>query len=140
MRGELVSVTTRDFVRLHGFYAGPSSSVSARETGVVLVHGLGGNFYGSPLLTAITQHLRDSGFDTLMANTRGHDLLNWTACAGRSRVLGSSTENVADASADLGRLGRLPATTGFAAVWRSSDTRLGAIKLLYAQAMLPNRM
>ncbi|HMP80214.1 MAG TPA: hypothetical protein PKD54_12235, partial [Pirellulaceae bacterium] len=101
MRGELVSVTTRDFVRLHGFYAGPSSSSQRRETGVVLVHGLGGNFYGSPLLTAITQHLRDSGFDTLMANTRGHDLLNWTACAGRSRVLGSSTENVADASADL---------------------------------------
>ncbi len=136
MRGELATVTTRDFVRLHGFYAERLPHSQPLSIGVVFLHGLGGNFYGSPLLTAIAQQLREAGCDILLANTRGHDLLNWTTCAGRSRVLGAATENVAEAAHDLAAWVSYLERQGCARIALIGHS-LGAIKALYAQAHDP---
>lgn len=133
MYGRLATVTTRDHVRLHGFHAAASEFSERPGWGVAFLHGLGGNFYGSPLLSTIAQRLYDAGHLVALANTRGHDLLNWTPCAGRSRVIGAATEDVGDAIQDVAAWVEFLREQGAARVALIGHS-LGAIKALYAQA------
>ena len=97
MQGELVFTTTPDHVRLHGFY---SRSGATLRTGAalghcdvaILLHGLGGNFYSSRLLLHLAATLKTLGLDTLIANSRGHDMVNTMSWAGRAKSAGAAFE------------------------------------------------
>jgi alpha-beta hydrolase superfamily lysophospholipase len=105
-RVELVTVTTSDYVRLHGVYwtshAPLGSSVAKGGVdSAVIVHGIGGNFYSSRLLNHFAQALRALGISTVTINTRGHDMVNTVSWSGRARTVGSAFEKVDDCRTDL---------------------------------------
>jgi alpha/beta superfamily hydrolase len=135
---DLVSVTTRDGVRLDGILQLPAPSLRA-EWGidaVCLVHGTGGNFYGSTLFDAIAEQCLLRGCAVLRANTRGHDVISNAVTARGGRRLGAAYEVVDECRHDLaawvewlqGRVGRCVGLIGHS---------LGAVKCLYALAQEP---
>jgi|LakMenEpi03Aug12_release.lakeMendotaPanAssembly.Ray.scaffolds.fasta_scaffold182288_2 pimeloyl-ACP methyl ester carboxylesterase len=101
MHGELVTTQTSDGVRLNGFFLERQQAPLTSVDGAVIMHGLAGNFYGSALLLNIARQLADSGIQTVVGNSRGHDLLNLTIRNGRSQTSGAAVEDVAEGPADL---------------------------------------
>ncbi len=101
MQGELVATQTADKCRLNGFLLEPHQAPLHGIDGAVVMHGLAGNFYGSALLLNLAQQLAAAGVRTVVGNSRGHDLLNLTVCAGRSQTQGAAVEDVAAGPADL---------------------------------------
>lgn len=142
MHGELVHTITSDFVRLHGFYRESKETlVSNAETGginaAILTHGLGGNFYSSRLLFHLAGVLESIGIHVVIANTRGHDMINSSTWAGKTRSVGAAFEDVADSKMDINAWADFLVKRGhtnIAAVGHS----LGAIKSIYAQAFAPH--
>jgi len=138
MHGELVHTITSDFVRLHGFYRESNATlVTNTETGAItaaiLTHGLGGNFYSSRLLLHLAKVLESIGIHVVIANTRGHDMINSSTWAGKTRSVGAAFEDVADSKMDIGAWADFLVKRGhtnIAAVGHS----LGAIKSIYSQA------
>ncbi len=142
MKGELVSTTTTDYVRLHGFYRKSTERlITSTESGsvdaAVLIHGLGGNFYSSRLLLRIASELEALGISVVVVNTRGHDMLNTTAWAGKSKSVGAALENVGDAQFDVPAWVEFLNRQGHQNILVLGHS-LGAIKLLYAQAFNPH--
>ena len=135
---ELVHATTRDGIRLDGsFQALPVATASAFPyDAVCLVHGTGGNFYGSTLFDELASRVIEWGCAVLRINTRGHDGISTGATAHGGRRLGAACEVVDDCRHDL-------------AAWvdwlkQRSGPRiglighsLGAVKCLYALAHEP---
>lgn len=101
MLGELVTTQTSDQVRLNGFLIERQVAPRQRIDGAVVMHGLAGNFYSSSLLLNLAQRLAAEGISTVVGNSRGHDLLNWTIRSGRSQTCGSAVEDVGEGPADL---------------------------------------
>ena len=101
MLGELVTTQTSDQVRLNGFLIERQVAPRQAVDGAVVMHGLAGNFYSSSLLLNLAQRLAAEGISTVVGNSRGHDLLNWTIRAGRSQTIGSAVEDVGEGPADL---------------------------------------
>ena len=137
MRGELVSATTADRVRLDGFLV---SAVGERRTaidGAVVVHGLAGNFYSSRFLKHIATTLSELGIDVVVVNTRGHEYLNVTVRSGRSQTLGAAVEEVDECRWDLAAWADFLAQRGCDHILLNGHS-LGAIKTLYAQAHAPH--
>jgi pimeloyl-ACP methyl ester carboxylesterase len=138
MQVELVQTTTRDSVRLDGILQTPNPHVSriVGVDGFCLVHGTGGNFYGSTLFDELAERLLDLGSAVLRVNTRGHDGIS-TAQTGRGgRRLGAAYEIVDESRHDLAawtewlrqRVGPRVGLIGHS---------LGAVKCLYAMAHEP---
>lgn len=96
---ELVRVVAADGVRLDGAMRAPDSSESA--DGAFVVHGTGGNFYSSAMLSTLGQRLAELGLWTVQANTRGHDAMSSAHTPQGSRRLGGAYEIVADCVHDL---------------------------------------
>lgn len=135
MQGELVFTTTPDHVRLHGIYSlahGPRRTVPA--TGdcdiAILIHGLGGNFYSSRLLLHFASTLQNLGIDTLVVNTRGHDMVNTLSWSGRARSVGAAMERVSDCVHDIDGWVQYAIDRGHQQVLLFGHS-LGAIKSLY---------
>jgi dienelactone hydrolase len=135
---DLVQTTTRDGVRLDGLFRSPAAGARpavAADT-FCLVHGTGGNFYGSTLLEAVAERLLALGCGVLSVNTRGHDLMSNAATARGGRRLGAAYEVVDDCRHDLAawvdwlrqRSGPRVGLLGHS---------LGAVKCLYALAQDP---
>jgi pimeloyl-ACP methyl ester carboxylesterase len=142
MNGELVSTTTSDYVRLHGFYQRSQSRLmTSAETGsvdaAVLLHGLGGNFYSSRLLLHFSRNLLKLGVSVVNVNTRGHDMINISTWGGRARSVGAALENVGDASLDINAWVEFLIERGHSNVLLFGHS-LGAIKSLYMQAHDPH--
>lgn len=142
---ELVTVTTSDYVRLHGAYSVSStrqrsSIAKGNVDSVVLVHGIGGNFYSSRLLNHFALTLRDLGLSTVLINTRGHDMVNTLSWNGRSRSGGAAFENVDECRFDLAAWHDFLVERGHGNVLFLGHS-LGAIKSLYSAAHEPpNRL
>lgn len=138
MNGELVSIITRDRVRLDGFYskAGPTESRLPVDAAVI-IHGLSGNFYKSRLLKHFASELQNSGVHTVLVNTRGHDYLNATQRMGRSTTLGAAVEVIDESKFDLHAWVDFLANRDHPRVMLLGHS-LGAIKSLYAQASMPH--
>ena len=68
---ELLKVQTRDGVRLDGALS--AAATSSNETLVILLHGVGGNFYGSRMMAELVTAITGTETDCLRVNTRGHD-------------------------------------------------------------------
>src|SRR5712691_12452383 len=82
---DLVSVTTRDGIRLDGTWRQPHLE-KASQLGVDVVifhHGVGGNFYGPGMFEQYSNALLERGCAVLRVNNRGHDPIS-RAVAGAS--------------------------------------------------------
>jgi alpha-beta hydrolase superfamily lysophospholipase len=133
---DLLRVTTRDGCQLDGMLQRPSGPNSLDLDAVCLVHGTGGNFYGSALFETFSRKILDLGCSVVRVNTRGHDGIS-TAVTGKGGVrLGAAYETVDDCRHDLAswlewtraNLGPRVALLGHS---------LGAVKCLYAAAHEP---
>ena len=137
MLGELVNTTTKDLVKLDGFFAQANAPQRTPYDSAVITHGLGGNFYSSRLLKFVAEQLTNLGISIVLANTRGHDLLATGVRSGRISTLGAGFETVADCQHDLNAwsefLGRRKLEQQ---IWLGHS--LGAIKSLFAMAHAPN--
>lgn len=138
MHGELVQTITSDFVRLHGFYRESTQTlVTNAETGAInaaiLTHGLGGNFYSSRLLFHLAEVLESIGIHVIIANTRGHDMINSSTWAGKTRSVGAAFEDVADSKMDITAWADFLVKRGHTNI-ASIGHSLGAIKSIYSQA------
>jgi dienelactone hydrolase len=76
MHVELVQTTTSDGLTLEGLFLPHHSPVPPTQAidGVLFVHGSGGNFYRSAMVSWMAR-VRDAGFATAAFNTRGHDIV-----------------------------------------------------------------
>jgi alpha/beta superfamily hydrolase len=136
MQVDLVQVTTRDGVRLDGTYQ-PATAVSALSVDAVcMVHGTGGNFYGSTLFDELAALLMTFGCSVLRINTRGHDGISTAMSRQGGRRLGAAYELVDDCRHDL--------TAWIDWLKQQKAQRiglighsLGAVKCLYALAHEP---
>jgi pimeloyl-ACP methyl ester carboxylesterase len=139
---QLVSVTTSDYLRLHGCYLSSAAvpRVSAAKglvDAAILVHGIGGNFYSSRLLWHFSRVLLDLGVSVVLINTRGHDMVNLSTWGGRARSVGAAFENVDHCRYDLAAWTNFLHTQGHERIlWLGHS--LGAIKALYAAAYDPH--
>lgn len=130
---DLVQTTTRDGVRLDGMLQMPTTPTAWPVDGVCLVHGTGGNFYGSSLFDALGELCLQRGCAVLRVNTRGHDGISNAVTLKGGRRLGAAYEIVDDCRHDLAawveflkaRVGPRVALIGHS---------LGAVKCLYALA------
>ncbi len=134
---DLVQTTTRDGVRLDGMFRGaPAGPPAVPVDAFCLVHGTGGNFYGSSLLGAFAERLLALGCAVLAVNTRGHDGVSNAVTARGGRRLGAAYEVVDDCRHDLAawlewlrqRAGPRVGLLGHS---------MGAVKCLYALAQEP---
>lgn len=135
---ELPRVTTRDGCRLDGFYqpANPSSDSPLPLDGCLLVHGTGGNFYGSTLLEFFADQLRAGGVNVLRVNTRGHDGISTTSTGQGGMRLGAAYEIVDDCRHDFAAWTEwLTGRVGPRIAWLGHS--LGAVKAVYAAAHEP---
>lgn len=101
---ELVRTTAADGVRLDGALRSPEQRGSRplAADGALLVHGTGGNFYSSAMLTGLAERMSSLGLTTLQVNTRGHDAVSTAHTPQGSRRLGGAYEIVGDCVLDLG--------------------------------------
>lgn len=136
---DLVQTTTRDGVRLDGSYQNPTVSGATRVPldAVCLIHGTGGNFYGSTLFDDLGGRLLELGCGVLRVNTRGHDGISTAVTNRGGRRLGAAYEVVDDCRHDVAawvdwlrqRVGARIGLIGHS---------LGAVKCLYALAHEPS--
>ena len=103
----------------------------------VMLHGLGGNFYSSRLLTHFSDTLIELGLNVVIANTRGHDMINTSTWAGRARSIGAALEDVGECRFDVAAWSDFLVKRGHSNVLIFGHS-LGAIKALYAQAHAPH--
>ena len=132
---ELVSVETGDGVHLDGVWQEPSTSGASRlgVDAVVMHHGVGGNFYTTPLFNQMSQWLLEHGCAVLRANNRGHDFVSRTTVHGERALLGAAYEDVDDCRYDWSAWVEFARAAGMEriAVWGHS---LGAVKSIYYMA------
>ncbi len=146
MLGELVTTMTPDQVRLHGYYVMPTGprpssdfdtsmqySGTRNNDAVILLHGLAGNFYSSPLLIQLARRFHQSGYAVVLGNTRGHDYLNATVRVGRTRTLGAAVELVSEGVEDVAGWVRFLLSRGHQRIVLVGHS-LGAIKVILSQA------
>jgi pimeloyl-ACP methyl ester carboxylesterase len=135
MHVDLVQTTTADGLRLDGSLQLPARPQAGKlgVDAVCLVHGTGGNFYGSTLFDSCAERFLELGCAVLRINTRGHDGISVASTAAGGQRLGAAYELVDDCRRDLAAWADwLRQRTGprLALVGHS----LGAVKCLYALA------
>ena len=134
---ELVVATTPDFVRLHGLFQISSQRPSHLPLdAVIILHGLGGNFYSSKLNLRLADTLLELGVSIVLANTRGHDGISMNTVSGRAQTIGAAYEIVDDCRHDVRGWVNWLTERGYNKIGLVGHS-LGAIKSLYAQAYEP---
>jgi pimeloyl-ACP methyl ester carboxylesterase len=138
---EIVEVTTRDGIRLHGALYSPNETGEPAPSGVpttafdavLVLHGAGGNFYGSTLFNSLLPTFAELGLAVLSVNTRGHDAVSTAATANGPRMFGAAFEVVDDCRFDIAAWLDLLEKRGFNRVVIAGHS-LGAVKALYSLA------
>lgn len=135
MIAELVQVTTGDGLRLHGALHLPSDKAShgLALDALLLLHGAGGNFYGSALFAGLTARLTAAGLTVLVVNTRGHDAVS---TAGSRKYYGAAFEVVDDCRYDIAAWLEFLAQRGYQQIGLAGHS-LGAVKAIYYLAHEP---
>ncbi|MEE3370881.1 MAG: alpha/beta fold hydrolase [Planctomycetota bacterium] len=136
---ELVRTATADQVRLDG--ALQTAIVDQGSThqldAMILLHGVGSNFYGSMLMESLAGALVQVGIAALRVNTRGHDTVSTARCGDGVKRVGAAYEIVADACLDIGAWVDYLATRGHRTIGVLGHS-LGAVKACYALAHQPH--
>ena len=129
MIAELVHVTTRDGLRLHGALHPPAVGAPSGLAldALLLLHGAGGNFYGSPLFAGLMARLAAAGLTVLAVNTRGHDAVS---TAGRRKYYGAAFEVVDECRHDIAAWIDFLGGRGYQQIGLAGHS-LGAVKAIY---------
>jgi len=131
---ELVRTKTRDGIRLDGVLALPlETSSSAPVDAFVLLHGVGGNFYGGSMFDALSASLLAMGTAVLRVNTRGHGSISMLSSDGGPLRGGAAFEMVSQCRYDIEAWSAFLGARGFQRVGLLGHS-LGAIKAIYAAA------
>jgi len=133
---ELIHVTTADGLRLDGALHLKRETDGPAVLGVdafLLLHGTGGNFYGSSLFASVIPHCLGWGAAVLAVNTRGHDLAYAASTAAGRRLFGAAYEVVDECRFDLAAWITLLADRGYGRIAVVGHS-LGAVKAVYSLA------
>jgi pimeloyl-ACP methyl ester carboxylesterase len=130
---ELVRTTTADGLRLDGAFRAAGEGQVRRQPTVLVLHGVGGNFYQSSTFEPLLPKLHAAGYPTLTVNTRGHDSVFGAQLGNIRKRLGAAYEIVDDCRQDIAAWIKFLATRGHERVILLGHS-LGAIKAVYAQA------
>jgi pimeloyl-ACP methyl ester carboxylesterase len=134
----LCRVTTADGLLLDGAFRSPPAPSARSDIGFLLIHGTGGNFYGSGILEHIARQAADDGFPVLRINTRGHDLAaNIPGTKGSVRG-GAAFEKIADAHLDVTAWIHFLVERGVRRVILVGHS-LGGVKAFWSQAVSPHQ-
>lgn len=134
---ELCRVTTEDGLQLDGLLRQPESDDACRRTALILIHGTGGNFYGSGVLARIADDAVQSGYPVLRINTRGHDLAAFLPGPHGPVRGGAAFEHVAEAPLDIAAWADGLSQRGFRRVVLVGHS-LGGVKALRSQSTAPH--
>jgi pimeloyl-ACP methyl ester carboxylesterase len=129
---DIVSVETKDGVKLHGSHRTPAEGAPNDLPIDVLVmhHGVAGNFYGSDLFDDLSDLMVGDGIAVIRANNRGHDPVSWaTGSGGRHRV-GAAYELMGDSPEDWDAWIGLAVDLGYKRIGVLGHS-LGATKTIY---------
>ncbi|QDU27418.1 Alpha/beta hydrolase family protein [Anatilimnocola aggregata] len=130
---ELVRTTTADGLRLDGALHASDDGNVRKKPAVLVLHGVGGNFYSSSTFEPLLPKLHAAGYPTLTVNTRGHDSVFGAQLGNIRRRLGAAYEIVDECRADIAAWIKLLVSRGHQRVILLGHS-LGAIKAVYAQA------
>lgn len=132
---EIVEVTTRDGIRLHGALHSPAGPVeeSVALDATLVLHGAGGNFYSSTLFAGLLPTWARLGLAVLVVNTRGHDSVSTAATNSGPRMLGAAFEIVDECRHDLAAWIDWLSSRGYRRVCVAGHS-LGAVKAIYSLA------
>ncbi len=126
---ELLKVQTRDGVRLDGALS--AAATSSNETLVILLHGVGGNFYGSRMMAELVTAITGTETDCLRVNTRGHDYCYTGMSRMGIRRLGAGYERIEQCIQDIDAWMEWAASRYAKVVLLGHS--LGALKAVYYQ-------
>lgn len=132
---ELVETTTADGVRLHGalFVPEMQPQTNLPPRAVLILHGAGGNFYGSTLFAGLISAINRLGTAALSVNTRGHDAVSTAVTPSGVRMYGAAYEVVDDCRHDVAAWLEWLRRRGYRWLTLMGHS-LGAIKAIYSQA------
>lgn len=130
---ELVRTTTADGLRLDGALRPAGEGQVRKQPTVIVLHGVGGNFYSSSTFEPLLPKLHAAGYPTLTVNTRGHDSVFGAQLGNVRKRLGAAYEMVDDCRLDIAAWIKFLVSRGQPRVILLGHS-LGAIKAVYAQA------
>lgn len=136
---ELVRATTSDGLRLDGALARPTASPTAKASldVALLLHGVGGSFFGGAMFEPLTARLLELGIAVLRVNTRGYGSVNMIATEGGAARGGAAFEVVDQCRYDINAWCDFLVHRGLSRVGLIGHS-LGAIKAVYAAAHAPH--
>jgi hypothetical protein len=140
MTVQLVETWTEDGIRLHGALtesAGDGPDDTAVDA-LVLLSGVGSNFYGSSLMATLADAACHVGIAALRVNTRGHDMISTAHTRDGGRLIGAAYEIVDDCRFDVTAWVGLLVERGYQRIGLLGHS-LGALKVLYSQAKQPHQ-
>ena len=131
----LVKVETRDGIRLDGIWRKPEQQ-NASQLGVdmvLLMHGVGGNFYGAGMFEEYSEALLEKGCAVLRVNNRGHDPISRVTIDEEPKRYGGAYEAIDECRHDWEAWIDFAEAAGYRRIglWGHS---LGATKSLYYMA------
>jgi pimeloyl-ACP methyl ester carboxylesterase len=133
---ELVRTTTPDGIRLDGSFVASETVPGDGLDAVIMLHGVGGSFYGGSLFESMVPDWRGSGVAVLRVNTRGHHSVNIAQTATGPKWYGAAFETVADCVHDIAGWASWLEQRGYRKLGVLGHS-LGAIKALYSAAEQP---
>jgi len=136
LNAELIHVTTSDGLRLDGALHAKAAHDQPPELGIdafLLLHGTGGNFYGSSLFASFIPRCLEWGAAALAVNTRGHDLAYAASTTAGRRMFGAAYEVVDQCRFDLAAWIALLTKRGYGRIAVVGHS-LGAVKAVYSLA------
>jgi pimeloyl-ACP methyl ester carboxylesterase len=95
---ELCRYAAADGERLHGLLFHPREELPQPDLALLMLHGVGSNFYTSHL-PLVAEALAGDGYHSLSSNTRGHDYI--TRSGGRDQIGGAAFEMLEDCLLDV---------------------------------------
>ena len=136
---ELVRAVTSDHLRLDGaLQTATGDAIGSQQLdAMILLHGVGSNFYGSMLMEAVAAALVETGVSALRVNTRGHDTVSTARCGKGVMRVGAAYEIVADACFDIAGWVDILVQRGHRTIGVMGHSR-GAVKACYALAHEPH--
>ncbi|MCC6933710.1 MAG: alpha/beta fold hydrolase [Deltaproteobacteria bacterium] len=91
LNGTFFDFFSTDKLILHGLLA---KTASRNKKLLIFIHGMGGSFYSSKLVAVLVAGLKNSGYDLMSINTRGHGTVSRLKTSKGARVLGGTAHEV----------------------------------------------
>ncbi|MEO8495898.1 MAG: alpha/beta hydrolase family protein [Planctomycetota bacterium] len=136
---ELVRTKTSDGLRLDGSLALATDKPAESPVvdAAILLHGVGGSFFGGALFEPLSERLLELGIAVLRVNTRGYGSVSMIATDGGATRGGAAFEVVDQCRYDINAWCDLLVARGLSRIGLVGHS-LGAIKAIYSAAHAPH--